>query len=105
MKKLMIMLAAVATRGDITIRNCITKHLEPLTAKILEQFIDVTERVLIKDIMRKHGAKAACMSGSGPSVFGIFEDKDDAEKCLCELRKSYEQSYLCSATDCGCEEI
>lgn len=72
---------------------------------VFEQFIDVTERVLIKDIMRKHGAKAACMSGSGPSVFGIFEDKDDAEKCLCELRKSYEQSYLCSATDCGCEEI
>ena len=30
------MLAAVATRGDITIRNCITKHLEPLTAKIIE---------------------------------------------------------------------
>ena len=30
------MLAAVASRGDITIRNCITKHLECITAKILE---------------------------------------------------------------------
>ena len=30
------MAAAVASRGDITIKNCITKHLEPLTAKILE---------------------------------------------------------------------
>ena len=30
------MLAAVASKGDITIKNCITKHLEPLTAKILE---------------------------------------------------------------------
>ena len=30
------MLAAVASRGDITIRNCITKHLECVTAKILE---------------------------------------------------------------------
>ena len=30
------MLAAVASRGDITIKNCITKHLEPITAKILE---------------------------------------------------------------------
>ena len=30
------MLAAVASRGDITIRNCITKHLERVTAKILE---------------------------------------------------------------------
>ena len=71
---------------------------------VFEQFIDVTERVLIKDIMRKFGAKSACMSGSGPSVFGIFEDKDKAEACLRELKKSYPQSYLCSATDCGCEE-
>ncbi len=71
---------------------------------VFEQFIDVTERVLIKDIMRKHGAVSACMSGSGPSVFGIFEDKDMAEACLIELKKSYPQSYLCSATDCGCEE-
>lgn len=30
------MLAAVATRGDITIKNCITKHLESITAKIEE---------------------------------------------------------------------
>lgn len=71
---------------------------------VFEQFIDVTERVLIKDIMRKHGAEAACMSGSGPSVFGIFEDKEMAESCLDELKKSYPQSYLCSSTDCGCEE-
>ncbi len=30
------MLAAVATRGDITIKNCIPEHLESVTAKILE---------------------------------------------------------------------
>lgn len=30
------MLAAVATKGDITLRNCITKHLESITAKIIE---------------------------------------------------------------------
>ena len=30
------MLAAVASKGDILIKNCITKHLECLTAKILE---------------------------------------------------------------------
>ena len=71
---------------------------------VFEQFIDVTERVIIKDIMRKHGAKCACMSGSGPSVFGIFADKDSAEKCLAQLRKDYPQSYLCSSTDCGCEK-
>lgn len=30
------MLAAVASKGDITIKNCITKHLECVTAKLLE---------------------------------------------------------------------
>lgn len=30
------MLAAVATRGDLLIKNCITKHLESITAKIIE---------------------------------------------------------------------
>ena len=30
------MLAAVATKGDILIKNCITKHLESITAKIIE---------------------------------------------------------------------
>lgn len=30
------MLAAVASRGDIIIKNCITKHLECITAKIIE---------------------------------------------------------------------
>ena len=30
------MLAAIASKGDITVHNCITKHLEPVIAKILE---------------------------------------------------------------------
>ncbi|MBO6232721.1 MAG: UDP-N-acetylglucosamine 1-carboxyvinyltransferase [Clostridia bacterium] len=30
------MLAAVATKGDLLLRNCITKHLESITAKIIE---------------------------------------------------------------------
>ena len=35
------MFAAVASRGDITIRNCITKHLESITAKIIEMGANV----------------------------------------------------------------
>ena len=30
------MVAAVASRGDVTLKNCITKHLESITAKICE---------------------------------------------------------------------
>lgn len=83
--------------------NCNYEKIYDKVDNVFEQFIDVTERVLIKDIMRKHSALCACMSGSGPSVFGIFPDKDSAEKCLAQLRKDYPQSYLCSSTTCGCE--
>jgi len=37
------MLAAVASKGDIVIKNCITKHLECLTAKIVEMGAHVEE--------------------------------------------------------------
>ena len=70
---------------------------------VFEQFIDVPDRVVIKSIMRKHGCECCCMSGSGPSVFGIFEKRENAEKCLAELKKSFDEVYLCSSVDKGCE--
>lgn len=70
---------------------------------VFEQFIDVPDRVVIKSIMRKHKAECCCMSGSGPSVFGIFDNREDAEKCLEELKKTYDESFLCSAVTKGCE--
>ncbi len=42
----------------------------------------------IKDIMRNNGAKASLMSGSGPTVFGLFESEDDAKKAFGELERS-----------------
>ncbi len=70
---------------------------------VFEQFIDVPDRVVIKGAMRKYGCECCCMSGSGPSVFGIFENKEDAERCLEELKKSYDEVHLCSAVGKGCE--
>lgn len=37
------MLASVATKGDITIRKCISKHLESLTSKIIEMGANVED--------------------------------------------------------------
>lgn len=37
------MVAAAATRGDITILNCIPKHMEPITAKLIEAGATVIE--------------------------------------------------------------
>ena len=42
----------------------------------------------IKDFMMQEGAVNAMMSGSGPTVFGLFEDKQLAEKACEKLRES-----------------
>lgn len=40
----------------------------------------------IKDVMMEYGAIGSLMSGSGPTVFGLFTDKKAAEKAYEELR-------------------
>ena len=72
---------------------------------VFEQFIDVPERVTIKGVLRRHGAVCACMSGSGPSVFGIFAQNADAESAAKELRESYKQVFVCDCVERGCEEL
>ena len=42
----------------------------------------------IKDLMEENGALKAIMSGSGPTVFGIFDDKKKMEKAAEVLRES-----------------
>lgn len=54
---------------------------------VFEQVIEVPERVEFKRIMRKHGASLCQMSGSGPTVFALFDEKADAESCAEELKK------------------
>ena len=41
------------------------------------------------------GAKTALMSGSGPSVFGIFEDEFSAKKAEKALREYGAAAYYC----------
>lgn len=40
----------------------------------------------IKAVMKKNGALNALMSGSGPTVFGLFTDERAAQKAYEELR-------------------
>ena len=40
----------------------------------------------LKQMMIKYGASGAMMSGSGPTVFGLFESMEDAKKCADKLK-------------------
>ena len=72
---------------------------------VFEQFIDVPERVVIKGVLRRNCAECACMSGSGPSVFGIFESEDDAEEAARALRRSFKNVFVCDCVDKGVEIV
>ncbi|TFG93159.1 MAG: 4-(cytidine 5'-diphospho)-2-C-methyl-D-erythritol kinase [Syntrophobacterales bacterium] len=42
----------------------------------------------IKELLMAHGAEGSLMSGSGPTVFGIFRNEDDAKKAERQLQKT-----------------
>ena len=52
----------------------------------------------IKRTMEQHGAIRAMMSGSGPSVFGIFKDVDAATAAVEELRRMGAAAFVCHPT-------
>lgn len=42
----------------------------------------------IKEVLMSHGAIGSLMSGSGPTVFGIFSDEESASKAESELKRT-----------------
>lgn len=71
------------------------------TGNVFEQLIEVPQRVPIKTVMYDNNAVCACMSGSGPTCYGIFKDKADAEKAYEILKKDYNETYLCTPVNSG----
>lgn len=72
-------------------------------SKMAENMINVMEQVVvrkhpivseIKADMIKYGALGSIMSGSGPTVFGLFDDKEKSLKCKKELEKKIDKVYI-----------
>ncbi len=76
-----------------------------LSANVFEQVIEVPERVEIKKIMREHNAKLSLMSGSGPTVYGIFENISDAEACTEKLSSVAKEVFIATPVPYGLEII
>lgn len=91
----------VEKRPDI---DCIVKGLENGDfVDIVESMENVLESVtfklhpIVKEIkvkMQEYGAQKSLMSGSGPSVFGIFRSYDKAKKAYKKFKRIYDQTYL-----------
>jgi 4-diphosphocytidyl-2-C-methyl-D-erythritol kinase len=98
-------LQAVGLRPDTDI---ITKAIREKNNRLLcDNMKNVLETVTIpkytvikriKEKLIQSGAIGSMMSGSGPSVFGVFEDRQSAERALGEISKSNWECYLTKST-------
>lgn len=84
------------------------RDLNEICAKmenVFEQFIEVPNKVDIKEVMRNNGALGVCMSGSGPTVFAIFDEKEKAEKAGNELAAYAKDIAVTTPVNKGCKII
>ncbi|MBQ7740747.1 MAG: 4-(cytidine 5'-diphospho)-2-C-methyl-D-erythritol kinase [Eubacterium sp.] len=70
---------------------------------VFEQFIEVPNRIYIKEIMRNNGALGVCMSGSGPTIFGIYDSKEAAESTAAELKEYAKDIFVTTPVSKGCK--
>lgn len=66
-----------------------------------EENIREKEIEKIKKIFYDNGCHGTCMSGSGPSVYGVFESFEAAKTCEAVLKNKYKNVFLCNSIKCG----
>lgn len=57
----------------------------------------------IEKIMMENDALGSMMSGSGPTVFGLYRNMEDAENCKNKLLKKFSQVYIVKSHNKGVE--
>lgn len=70
----------------------ISKNLRNVLEDVVFKRQIIVEK--IKNKMNDYGALGSLMSGSGPSVFGIFKDYDSGKNAYKNLKKVYSETYL-----------
>lgn len=75
-------MAAALAAGDL---KGITERMGNVLETVTVKEYPVIDR--LKRMMREQGAENALMSGSGPTVFGIYTEKEKAEKAAAAIRK------------------
>ncbi len=81
------MLRALEGGNFYTVCPLLANVLEPVTTR------RYPEVKALKDKMTQYGADGALMSGSGPTVFGVFKSAERARNAAANLKRFYRQTY------------
>ena len=95
------MLKAIDNKDPRAVADKLDNILETVTAKEYPQI------GRLEDIMKENGAMNAIMSGSGPTVFGLFEERSVAERALAAVEESglAAQALVTGFANANCEEL
>ena len=95
------MLNSIESGSIARVADCLDNLLATVTEKEYPVIVE------IKSILKENGAINAIMSGSGPTVFGLFDDEDKATKALDILRKKvdFKQGFVTTFAKYGIKGI
>lgn len=83
-----ILLDAIKSENYGVLFSNMQNVMQNVTEKICPQISTICES------LSALGAKTALMSGSGPTVYGIFDNDITAKKAFDEMSKSYKKTFL-----------
>ncbi|MCR5638700.1 MAG: 4-(cytidine 5'-diphospho)-2-C-methyl-D-erythritol kinase [Lachnospiraceae bacterium] len=75
------MIKAISDGNYVGVSSKVKNILEPVTAS---EYPEIKE---IEQMLRENGADCAAMSGSGPTVFGLFTDREVAQKAFFKFKE------------------
>ena len=82
------MLLSIKSKNIYKISENLGNVLENVTIDIYPEISKIKSKML------EYGAINSMMSGSGPTVFGIFKSRNKAEKAFKNLKIRYKQTYI-----------
>ncbi|MGN1014269.1 MAG: 4-(cytidine 5'-diphospho)-2-C-methyl-D-erythritol kinase [Butyricicoccus sp.] len=93
------MLRAIQSGSVSEIAAQLVNVMQPVTGGMHPEVLD------IRQAMVDGGALGAVMSGSGPSVFGLFDDRQAAQSVCDRLRDRYEHTFLTNFSPASLSEM
>lgn len=70
-----------------------------------DSLLQIEEVQHIKTVMKENGALTSVMSGSGPTVYGIYSTSAQAESTAKILKNEYSDVFIAKTCDYGCKII
>ncbi len=88
------LVAAAVAAGDL-------RSLGSAMCNVLEEVCLYPEVFLLKKRLMDCHALGALMTGSGSAVFGLFDEKSAAKRCLSVMKEHAKEVYLAEPCACG----